>query len=46
MKKALDKLEVTKFEELPTVKQQEDGGVTYQGVNITYYQQGMSFVKI
>ena len=51
-KKALEKLEGTKFEELPTVskvisriKQQEDGVVTYQGVNITYYQQGMAFVK-
>ena len=50
-KKALDKLEVTKFEELLTVSKvisrikPQDGGVTDQGVNITYYQQGMAFVK-
>ena len=50
--KALDKLKATPFNELPTVKkvltrgkEEPDGSITYQGVDIKTYQAGIEYFE-
>jgi len=50
-KKSIEKLKSVSFNELPTVKKvvsrvkHEDTAITYQSVQLTRYEEGMTFVE-
>ena len=52
-KKSLEKIKTTPFEDLPSVKKalgrikhEEDGSVTYQGVELTYYDRARTYLEL